>query len=1813
MKMRKRLLSLLLTAALLLGMFPALALTANAETGKTYEIKSFAELLECAMLSHTKTFEGETVELVNDIVLTDEDLQTLNNTPLFFGNFTEVESGRVPFSGTFKGNGHKISGLKYSSTLAVEVSTALFAYTKDATIQDLTIENTELDADLLGGIMIGYAENTKVVNCTVSGSDLKVDCADNVLTLITDGGMIGGVLIGRADNCTVYNCEVNATRVHTAATGAVEALGGKDLYLGALVGSATGSTIEYCRVIDGIKEDENGNPVVTKCSVKNSYDVAVGALGGNKVYAGGIAGQIKDGTKLIDSFSTASLYTYCATYVAVGAGNVGYVGGITAAMYGSGCEITRCHYAGNATSKQYNAVVAIPIIQNNKNVSGIAERVDSGNTVTGTYFRPSDSPDTTMKVLGDSNVTAEYGPKDNTLYADRSFWTDHDYDFAGTVERSSAYSESHTNKWVMDYKAGIPVHGYSVAAGFDFPDAGSVTIGATDLVNEAVTTDDAYDFAVQGFKPKDEYNVNLTAAANTDFRFVEWYRIPDVTASSAPEGHEYFAAMMKDKTPVSDKASYSAADCSDNDLFLAHMEVLVRFHDIDGDVIDKDSGEDSDDTSDDWYDFEEALPDVEPTAHKPYSKTARLIGWTTEKSTEQGGGYSAISNDKLSQLKQNGSFYQTGDPVEKPMELYPVYADLISNAITVFEGNEQDNNSNRSLREDVGITWVTMDDNNVATIHVGGVGSTNDELTAFPEGYRFLGWYTDDGSGHEVRISQEQEYTLTDVDLSTSHTYTARFEYRVQFWLPQKAYPAIALESDFGFSFSKRINDVYVRYQTQLFTSEWESEYINSNVYQLAPSNASGYQWKFSFWTEDDIRFDTDGTTLKVYQQETSHSAYTKLLSSAAKYNTNKTVTAPLELSGLWQHPDPYAQRSAYVYTDFPYSALVEETAVTGNDDRTVSAKLNTGYNFVFWNMYGVITEKSIIYDSAIHQKYAAFGRDNAGDLSIDSSTNAIVWATGRTTSYNTIVINYTHYYIAHNTADVNFHTAAGELIKHATVSKADFPYLSEDKPVTMTRRYQSKVFGTANNVYSGDGNSDMSKDPTDYTSTKAELGKPAEALEAAAKGYFFVGWAEPAQMEEYERAYAFDISNGTSVEGAPQYVSSSVDRAKAYTLKSDALVEHTMELYPVYVPLGNIETTTNLSAARSESLTVPDDPTYTVTNPNENGVQTVTVTADMDALLPDGSGDVYKLIRMTVSVDDGEEVELTDDLKNGVFEYNNIQAGHSYLFTAYYLPYVVIFHQNGTEEMVTQIYNQYDHIRNTPLPTVQDEDKTLDDYIFIGWTEQKPEDNEKYIKADNMTSFAAADDIYHFVDDGTSVSHAMELWPVYTNFQVSVNSNIDAELIADNKDPEDYRMVYRDTAASIETKVVAVEVDSYKFYGWYINIPENKLTDDAEYTNERLVSKDSHYHLTGDKPYEATVYTARYLKVYKVIYHDMNGDTLATDYVYENDDHTFVKTEIVTDADGNPVKDESGSEVSVSVPYFPDAISALHEKMTDNQVFETWMWIKTDGTQTEYSEFCNKKIIEDCIGANVAVGSREMHLYPFVWTLSAKDSNNEEYTGLLLSGTFDETTDKVSAYFDGDTAYCQPSITVHVDKTEWTSAADKVTVSNVSQSSIPVTLYPDNRTGVEQLGEENTNKQGNAIFYFNGTLTIEKTGIAELAGEPFLFTVTNTDTEKTQTVSVACKASEDGNTASGSVTLLLPAGTYSVTEDAAWAYRYSAGYKVSYAVTAANSKDKYLTNDNVAVTPIGNTGAKVTCTNEKKDSLKGWLNDAVNKENIFN
>ena len=74
-----------------------------------------------------------------------------------------------------------------------------------------------------------------------------------------------------------------------------------------------------------------------------------------------------------------------------------------------------------------------------------------------------------------------------------------------------------------------------------------------------------------------------------------------------------------------------------------------------------------------------------------------------------------------------------------------------------------------------GTTTVRMNQNDEVVINVYGVNQDN----SFPEGYRFLGWYNEDG----IRVSKSQEYILSGVDLSVEHAYTARFEYRVEYYI----------------------------------------------------------------------------------------------------------------------------------------------------------------------------------------------------------------------------------------------------------------------------------------------------------------------------------------------------------------------------------------------------------------------------------------------------------------------------------------------------------------------------------------------------------------------------------------------------------------------------------------------------------------------------------------------------------------------------------------------------------------------------------------------------------------------------------------------------------------------------------------------------------------------------------------------------------------------------------------------------------------------------------------------------------------------
>ena len=223
----RRGLSVCLATALLLGLFP-LHLYADAQ-GEVIEISDYNDLKLQSLLTTedggSENFEGVTLKLTRDIqvpVVTDNSSDSdIAYATCIFG------SQENPFKGTFDGNGHTIYGLRYHTVWnEPRADTGLFAATDGAVIQNLTLESADIESDIRGGIVVGYANNTLFSHVTVKNSALKLEAADNVLLIGTDLGIRGGGIAGQINESTMYDCEVRNCWIRSNNTSGVAALAG---------------------------------------------------------------------------------------------------------------------------------------------------------------------------------------------------------------------------------------------------------------------------------------------------------------------------------------------------------------------------------------------------------------------------------------------------------------------------------------------------------------------------------------------------------------------------------------------------------------------------------------------------------------------------------------------------------------------------------------------------------------------------------------------------------------------------------------------------------------------------------------------------------------------------------------------------------------------------------------------------------------------------------------------------------------------------------------------------------------------------------------------------------------------------------------------------------------------------------------------------------------------------------------------------------------------------------------------------------------------------------------------------------------------------------------------------------------------------------------------------------------------------------------------------------------------------------------------------------------------------------------------------
>ena len=1792
----------------------ALPMAARAEEvpeGQTeFHITNEADFISCVALSRLRDTSQWHVYLDNDIELDSDDMKAIVANTVKHLSFGNKEH---PFKGVFDGQNHTVEGLNYDKDdFDPERDTGFFAETNGATIKNFLVKDANVWADFRGGIIVGKAVNTRFENVMVMESTLHVTCANNALNLITNAGFEGGLIAGELDGCTLYNCEVRGGRAVNNTTSGVQALGGEGLYMAAFAGYVKNSTIEYCRVTPTRKDDgsiaEKGMTDVT-----NKYDVAIGALGGNNVCASGFVGCMAGEAKIIDCFSTAQCYSYAASYVGVVAVTRAWTGGLAGRILtAEGNELVRSHFAGDLSSRQYNPIAVIPIIQNDVNLGGIAARANKDDaTVTECYFKPS------VSLKGSSQGTAakkkipsfggdgatkgdSYGPWDDERYTTRELWEEHDYDFCAGTMRSTANDDAlggqHTNEWAMDYKLNIPVHGQSVKATIDFPGAGTATIEATKLgVDQA--TSDPYAFAVstvlagtaqglaQGdtsvtFRQETSAKPAGLSEANGGYRFMGWFREPDVRVNRIGKDNSWFDgktddAAVKDgkcveENTAHDKTStYTADNGKDhdasegfkgNDLFIASYEAQVLFYNVEGKTINWKDGK-AHDRSTDWYRYGVGLTPAAPADHGSLSPTATFIGWTTQPNDDKSmnGAYAAITSDRLADLKNKGAFYPVGSEIAVvgPTDFYPVYSDYVSNIMTVFEGNEQDELGDVTQRVGVGNTHVDVQpgENGTSSYTVQVRDKDNKPLSEdgkLPDGYRFLGWYENKGTEDaplEVRVSRDPSYTLpADVDLTVRHTYIARFEYRVDYYV--RAY------TNHEFTDSKLLCSVWKRYRTP-FEENVGSTFVRENVVHWGPEHV-----------DHGIKDRYDKTC-------------------GTRFTANTLVVSPLNAYSHNVKNDTGADtlKNLYADTDFPGAATLSDTWTSASLNVTVKP-VNDRYRLNFWTL------------------------ERDGEY----------WTYVKNPIESMVRTDKKYYVRAMITTDVNFYNKGDKVVRTATRRYESNLLQAKVNGVDPTFTYYYPHVNTSVKVAEKpeDGEKGSYESPLTLESS------PTDA-EMAVPGYKFLGWISTAEVQKGSDVwkYIYDVEGDS-------FTTSDPDKAEPYLVKPDFKVTQWQDAYPVYAKY-DVNYTTNLHRAGFEGTDKVNVPRYDIDPVINAGTDpaTATVTPDVTTPVYKAGGELYKLQKVEIELPNGEVEEIEP---NGDNSYSHqVEPGGAYTFVAYYSPLAVVYHLNA-KDVDGKVAQQGDMLGNLdggiPKPTYDvsaiDRDTGGAFNAFVGWTEAKPAPGKGYVAWSKGIRMVSA---------STVVRAPMELYPVYRPSLVTVQSSIDSNLA----NPALVRGLGRTDSGdqiSLEVKavkeVVGIDGTKYDFVGW-----SRDYEPDGKYT---LLTDDEKYPLEGSEPFESVTYTAVYkIAPYKVRYHGVDGSVVFTATVDSGDERAtgagFVHNVDVpkVNESGNPVYDDNGNPMmeQKSVAYDPDAhskiVALLDEQAATSggvrELFLEWRYVPDGGAAKSWDEFKDEPVKGD------------MDLYPVTYRVVAKDTSDPENHVTMTTAqlkwlldpnaanTVDNSADKAPFKVCFAEPFMGTQLTVTVTQASYGPGAEGVTAEEKPVNGKLVSLYSlgsgngsfdlANRLESKKTGE-GTQGDGNAVFDFAKThaLTIvKKTTDASAMGQTFRFKVTKTaegasPETRVAEVKVDKRQQENGETwYVGSVQFAAPTGIYTVEEDTAWAWRYEGELSTP---GKAPGKSAELTISSAS--SAGDT--VVTCVNTRaKDK---WVDGGSRAKNVW-
>ena len=319
--MKRKILSLLLSFTLCLTLLPTAAF---AEGPDKISITTVDELLQFAKAVDNGEYDDKT----DAVVSLDADLDLTGVVWKPIGSVFDGDGNLLHyFSGKFYGNGHTISNLDFSENYgkAEYPVFGFFSVAYGAEISGLTIQG-KLDVSNSGyvffGTVAGVAENSKIS-----------DCVSDVSFTDTDKYINGpAALCGYAINSTIEHCQNKGNFSITTDT--------TSLQMGGIVGLAENSTVQYCA---------------------NTGDMTSWTP-----HTGGIVGQLYQGSKIINCYSTGKM-------VPLGKGTTDF-GGIAGTVW-AGAEIKHCYFAGEMDLSQYTATKPY------KRLGGLVGKVESGTPV----------------------------------------------------------------------------------------------------------------------------------------------------------------------------------------------------------------------------------------------------------------------------------------------------------------------------------------------------------------------------------------------------------------------------------------------------------------------------------------------------------------------------------------------------------------------------------------------------------------------------------------------------------------------------------------------------------------------------------------------------------------------------------------------------------------------------------------------------------------------------------------------------------------------------------------------------------------------------------------------------------------------------------------------------------------------------------------------------------------------------------------------------------------------------------------------------------------------------------------------------------------------------------------------------------------------------------------------------------------------------------------------------------------------------------------------------------------------------------------